>query len=328
MDRAVGSTKSQTNSSVNNTAQQQHTGHQSKSAMVKAAASVKNLMDLGLLSAVPKKSDQENYSSAQQIAGKGLNKTLEQTSTNKGESADITEHPSKAGPSTVIKLEASITDEKLKDRYQELKVKVLCPKSHIEVFSPKENSILQQVTELNLRYCTNLTADLVKDLIRRCMSLKTLNLTGCKQLNPFDLVHIATISDGIKELNVSACIQINDMVVSMLPKMFQLERLYLSGCTGFNRQSLGHLSKLKKLEALSLKHCRQIQDADLGRLRGLKQLKYLDIRNCQLITPKGIKTLMDSMPWLEFVDNDFSTFARKPQPYQGELHQAKKTRLG
>lgn len=319
MDRVVGSATSQTNSSANHMAQQQHTGNQSKSAIIRASASMTNLMGMDLLPAVPKNSNQENCLKAQHRKNTGLVKASIKIGANKIALADATERCSSKDNLQRLLITAETTDLELKHTYNELNVKA---------FDPRQNSILQWVTELNLRNCANLTAGLLKALIAHCTSLKVLNLTGCQQLSHVDLIEIIPMLDGVESLDLSAFSQVNEEVAEKLPEMINLRHLVLSGCTGLTSKAFGELTQLRALVTLNLDGCAQLSNTELLTLKKLKHLRYLNVRNCPSITKHGIKALMDAMPWLKIVDSDFSAFVQKQQPHQGELPQAKKTRFG
>jgi hypothetical protein len=192
-----------------------------------------------------------------------------------------------------------------------------------------ESNALNQVTSVSLAFCKNLTGTSLLALNQALPALKSLNLTGCAQLNDDEIfnvsqmvnlknltlagcagisksgfINLTNVLDNVEALDLTLCHEVDDTVLNSLPNMYQLKQLILTGCSKFTDNGLTRIGRLKKLESLLLDQCPQISNSSLMRIgaisgTGFKKLNYLDVTNCPRVTRHGIFSLKQTLPWLK-----------------------------
>lgn len=125
------------------------------------------------------------------------------------------------------------------------------------------------------------------EYLKTLVSLKHLNLSGCREIEDWDLEHLKGLT-SLKSLNLYECVQITDQGLEHLKDLTSLRKLNLHGCHHITDQGLKHLKNLISLRDLELGKC-NITDDGLEYLKDLTSLKYLDLAGCKKITDEGLK---------------------------------------
>jgi len=131
---------------------------------------------------------------------------------------------------------------------------------------------------LDVSFCENLTDGSIKSMIQCssfCLSLSTLNLSGCPNVKSTTLASLSTLSH-MTRLKLSYLGQLTEM--ERWSRFTELQVLDVSYASGLNMQeALPVIAQMTQLRSLRMNGCRRTQGLQSERLAGLKHLKCLEI---------------------------------------------------
>ena len=180
---------------------------------------------------------------------------------------------------------------------------------------------LTNMESLNLSGCYNLSDSFMEGAFqakKEYSSLKTLNLSLCKEVNDDTLGRIAQTTTNLEDLDLAGCSKItNGGLIFIGWGLKKLKRLNLRSCRQLTDHGISHLagiaqhplssppkttsnetSQSSPIEDLCLQDCQKLTDESLNHLsQGLKSLKSLNLSFCVSITDTGLKSLsrLDSL---------------------------------
>ena len=179
---------------------------------------------------------------------------------------------------------------------------------------------LTNMESLNLSGCYNLSDSFMEGAFqakKEYSSLKTLNLSLCKEVNDDTLGRIAQTTTNLEDLDLAGCSKItNGGLIFIGWGLKKLKRLNLRSCRQLTDHGISHLAGITQhplsstskaasqessqsaIEDLCLQDCQKLTDESLNHLsQGLKSLKSLNLSFCVSITDTGLKSLsrLDSL---------------------------------
>ncbi|KAF3647693.1 putative pentatricopeptide repeat-containing protein-like [Capsicum annuum] len=193
----------------------------------------------------------------------------------------------------------------------------------------------RNVEELGLQGCTNITNAGLSVLVKGCrkikhldvnkcssiddigiscvseacsLTLKTLKLLDCYKVGDDSILSLANYCKGLETLVIGGCRNISDESMKSLAAACSgsLKKLRMDWCLNITDSSLDCiLSKCRKLEVLDIGCCEEVTDAafqQLGSENFMLGLKILKVSNCPKITIEGLKKLLKSCEYLEYLD--------------------------
>lgn len=167
----------------------------------------------------------------------------------------------------------------------------------------------KRIKHLNLNKC-NKTGDIgVTDISKACSSsLLTLKLLDCYKVGDDSISSLARYCNNLETLIIGGCRNISDESIKSLAISCckSLKKLRMDWCLNISDPSLLYIFSLcQKLEVLDIACCELVTDAafeGLGNEHVKLSLKTLRLSNCPKITARGIKKLLKSCEYLEYVD--------------------------
>ena len=178
---------------------------------------------------------------------------------------------------------------------------------------------LTNMESLNLSGCYSLSDSFMEGAFqakKEYSSLKTLNLSLCKEVNDDTLGRIAQTTTNLEDLDLAGCSKItNGGLIFIGWGLKKLKRLNLRSCRQLTDHGISHLAGIAQhplastqkasketsqntIEELCLQDCQKLTDESLNHLsQGLKSLKALNLSFCVSITDTGLKSLsrLDSL---------------------------------
>lgn len=191
------------------------------------------------------------------------------------------------------------------------------------------------VEELGLQGCTNITNTGLSVLVEGCRRIKHLDINKCSSIGDIGISSVSeACSSTLKTLKLLDCYKVgDDSILSLANYCNNLETLVIGGCRNISDESMKSLaaacsnslrklrmdwclnitdssldciiSKCRKLEVLDIGCCEEVTDAafqQLGSENFMLGMKILKVSNCPKITVEGIKKLMKSCEYLEYLD--------------------------
>ncbi|XP_060184887.1 F-box/LRR-repeat protein 4 [Lycium barbarum] len=191
------------------------------------------------------------------------------------------------------------------------------------------------VEELGLQGCTNITDSGVSVLVEGCPRIKHLDINKCSNIGDIGISSVSGVcSLTLKTLKLLDCYKVgDDSILSLANYCKNLETLVIGGCRNISDESMKSLaaacsnslmklrmdwclnitdssldciiSKCRKLEVLDIGCCEEVTDAafqQLGSENFMLGMKILKVSNCPKITVEGIKKLLKSCEYLEYLD--------------------------
>lgn len=131
---------------------------------------------------------------------------------------------------------------------------------------------------LDVSFCENLTDSSVKSIIQcssYCLSLSTLNLSGCQNVKSTTLASLSSLSH-VTRLKLNYLSQLTEM--EQWSRFTDLHVLDVSYASGLNMQeAIPVIAQMTQLRSLRMNGCRRTQGIESKRLVGLKHLRCLEI---------------------------------------------------
>ena len=161
---------------------------------------------------------------------------------------------------------------------------------------------LSQLKSLNLSGCRNLGADGLAHL-QGMTTLRSLDLSRCYRLtqqgaNPL------RFPENLTSLNLSHCHSLTNNDLGSLRPLTQLQSLNLSRCDNVTDASLEHLQLMTNLQSLDLSACGRVSGTGFAHLQPLSELQSLTLDSCNRITGTGFDHL-HALPKLESLHLEF-----------------------
>lgn len=117
-----------------------------------------------------------------------------------------------------------------------------------------------------------------------------------------DLIHIASISDSLRSLDLSHCRYVGDMGIKYLHVLKGLTKLKLSGCSKVTDASCRVLREnLNRLKELDLSDCNVSDRGIIEVLEGCLYLESISIRNNSSFTDKGLEAIQTNMTLMKLL---------------------------
>ena len=98
------------------------------------------------------------------------------------------------------------------------------------------------------------------------------------------------VSTKIAELDLSACVGVDDDAVKIVAKLPRLRSLALDNCNAISDAAIGALLIAEDLEVLTVRWCYDLTDVSCGYLTKMK-LRTLSLVGCEGITDAGVSSL-------------------------------------
>jgi len=187
----------------------------------------------------------------------------------------------------------------------------------------KITSFIPELEEIDLGFCHNVDAPMLKVLSQRCQKLKAVNLEGCR--SPDGVTNDAlralceNLACSLSRLNVSHCSALTDeFLLSFARNAIAIEALNADGIPWISDLSLSILSALHsstltelrldgeeltdlsisgvgdsclQLRALDISFCDLLTDTSLKALRNLRRLRQLRLKRGTGFSAKGLRDL-------------------------------------
>eukprot|EP01112_Ceratiomyxa_fruticulosa_P007267 TRINITY_DN1879_c0_g4_i2.p1 TRINITY_DN1879_c0_g4~~TRINITY_DN1879_c0_g4_i2.p1 ORF type:complete len:449 (-),score=56.09 TRINITY_DN1879_c0_g4_i2:162-1508(-) len=170
----------------------------------------------------------------------------------------------------------------------------------LQQLSPHYN----ELKELNLRHCTNLTHTLIAKVVQNCTQLKELDLSKCSQITDNSIISLSQNCKQLEELYLENCKQLTDTSITALAQnCTQLQYLDLNECFQITDNSITQLAQnCKQLEGLYLENCKQLTDTSITALaQNCTQIRILDLAKCIQISENTIIQLAHKLPRLQML---------------------------
>ncbi|KAH0681930.1 hypothetical protein KY289_019682 [Solanum tuberosum] len=191
------------------------------------------------------------------------------------------------------------------------------------------------VEELGLQGCTNITNSGLSVLVEGCRRIKYLDINKCSNIGDIGITSVSeACSLTLRTLKLLDCYKVgDDSILSLANYCKNLETLVIGGCRNISDEPMKSLaascsnslrklrmdwclnitdssldciiSKCRELEVLDIGCCEELTDAafqQLGSENFMLGMKILKVSNCPKITVEGIKKLMKSCEYLEYLD--------------------------
>lgn len=140
--------------------------------------------------------------------------------------------------------------------------------------------------------------------LAECRSLRSLDLTGCKEITRRGLTNFSLTPGKIKTLILNDCPRITNNFFSYIVHFHNLEKLSLRGCFRISDRGIDALTSLKHLLHLDISvhatetasdspksECPTVTNTALKTLARMTLLETLEIEQCREITDEGILLL-------------------------------------
>lgn len=191
---------------------------------------------------------------------------------------------------------------------------------HLQKFS--------NLRSLKIPNSPNLTSDQLLGVIKQAPMLRTLNISGCNQINNYIIYFLSESSPQLRHLNINNTQIALDLALQIPNSFKELRSLQIAGFTpisliGFssmknifpkllylNASSKPNLTgdaittfltfHKKTIQRIDLDGCKKITDSFFSIIQNeCQELKILNIRECSAIPPASIRDLRLALPRLQ-----------------------------
>ncbi|KAL3370137.1 hypothetical protein AABB24_007268 [Solanum stoloniferum] len=167
----------------------------------------------------------------------------------------------------------------------------------------------RRIKYLDINKCSNIGDIGISSVSEACsLTLRTLKLLDCYKVGDDSILSLANYCKNLETLVIGGCRNISDEPMKALAASCSnsLRKLRMDWCLNITDSSLDCIiSKCRELEVLDIGCCEELTDAafqQLGSENFMLGMKILKVSNCPKITVEGIKKLMKSCEYLEYLD--------------------------
>ncbi|KAL3338772.1 hypothetical protein AABB24_027745 [Solanum stoloniferum] len=167
----------------------------------------------------------------------------------------------------------------------------------------------RRIKYLDINKCSNIGDIGISSVSEACsLTLRTLKLLDCYKVGDDSILSLANYCKNLETLVIGGCRNISDEPMKSLAASCSnsLRKLRMDWCLNITDSSLDCIiSKCRELEVLDIGCCEELTDAafqQLGSENFMLGMKILKVSNCPKITVEGIKKLMKSCEYLEYLD--------------------------
>lgn len=158
-------------------------------------------------------------------------------------------------------------------------------------------SRLSHLTHLDLSNCRQLTDNALL-WMGKLPKLASLNLLRCSRITDAGVAYLEDLCDSLKTLNLSSCREISDEGLRSIGKLTKLETLSLWYCCKITDKGLHYLSNMEDIVSIDLANCKELTDDGLEIFKYFWRLTSLDLGNCSKLTDDGMAKLSKHLPHL------------------------------